>query len=124
MKVKQLSELEQEAMNIVWECKECSIREIRARLKKRLAYTTVATILQRLDDKGFVSRKESGIFLIYSAKVTKERYIKNLAKSFVGKFFNSFGDTAMASFVDSLDNLPKKKRDYLLRLLGESNENK
>lgn len=124
MKVKQLSDLEQEAMNIVWECQECAIREVRSRLKKKLAYTTVATILQRLDDKGFVSRKESGIFLIYSPKVTKERYSKNLAKSFVSKFFNSFGDAAMASFVDSLDNLPKKKRDYLLRLLGENNENK
>lgn len=124
MRTKQLSGLEQEVMNVIWKCQKCSVKEVRSRLEKKLAYTTVATILQRLHNKGFVAKKKSGVFQLYSPRITKELYSKNLATSFVSKFFNSFGDLALASFVDSLDDLPRKKRDYLLRLLEKHDKSK
>lgn len=124
MKARQLSGLEQAVMSVVWKYKRCSVKEARSRLKKKLAYTTVATILQRLQGKGFVTRKKNGPVLLYAPRVTKELYSRNLVQSFINKFLNSFGDVAIASFADSLDNLPKKKRDYLLKLLERHDENK
>ena len=119
MRMKQLSELEQEVMNIVWELDECSVRNVLQRINKNrnLAYTTVATILQRLHEKGLVERKSDGIAFLYSPKLSKESYSKNLVQSFINKFFASFGDVAVASFAQSIDKLPKKKKEYLLELL-------
>ena len=106
-------------MDIVWESKNCPARDVLTKLErdKKLAYTTVATILQRLYDKGLLVRKESSTGYIYSPKVSKEKYTKNVAQSFLKKFIDSFGDTAIASFADSIDKLPEKRRKYFLEIL-------
>ena len=125
MKSTSLGELEKQIMDIVWESQNCSARDVLNILKKdkKLAYTTVATILQRLYDKGLLIRKENSAGHIYIPKVSKEKYIKNVASSFLKKFINSFGDTAIVSFVDSIDKLPDKKRKYFLKILEEYDKN-
>lgn len=121
-----LGELEQQIMDIVWEQKQCSTRDVIKMLEKdrKLAYTTVATILQRLHDKGLLSRKKSFAGHIYSPKISKEKYTKNVAASFLKKFINSFGDSAIASFAESIETLPSEKREYFLKLLEENDKNK
>lgn len=125
MQAKSLSNLEQKVMEIVWKYRECSVRVVHKQLNKRrkLAYTTVATILQRLFDKGLVQRKRQGLAYIYSPKLSKELYSKSLAGSFLHKFINSFGDVAIASFAASIESLPKRKRDYFIKLLEEYEKN-
>lgn len=126
MKTTSLGELEQQIMDIVWERKQCSAREVLTKLEKnkKLAYTTVATILQRLYEKGLVKRTDDNSGYIYSPKLSKESYSRNIARSFLKKFINSFGDTAIASFAQSVDKLPTKKREYFLKLLEEHDKNK
>ena len=126
MKTTSLGELEQQIMDIVWERKQCSAREVLTKLEKnkKLAYTTVATILQRLYEKGLVKRTDDNSGYIYSPKLSKESYSRNIAQSFLKKFINSFGDTAIASFAQSVDRLPTKKREYFLKLLEEHDKNK
>ncbi|OGE17965.1 hypothetical protein A2769_02010 [Candidatus Daviesbacteria bacterium RIFCSPHIGHO2_01_FULL_37_27] len=121
-----LGELEKEVMDILWEHKNCSARDVLIKLQKdrKLAYTTVATVLQRLYDKGLVKRTEDKSGHIYSPKLSKESYSKNIAQSFLKKFIDSFGDTAIASFADSIDKLPAKKKDYFLKLLDDHDKNK
>lgn len=126
MKAASLGDLEKQIMDIVWESKHCSARDVLTKLQKnrKLAYTTVATILQRLYDKRLISRKEEKAVHIYSPRVSKESYSRNIAQTFLKKFINSFGDTAIASFAESIDKLPDKKRKYFLELLGEYDKNK
>jgi len=126
MKTAALGDLEKQAMDIVWKQKRCSARDVLTKLAKdkKLAYTTVATILQRLFDKGLLSRKENTAGHIYSPKISREKYTKNFSSSFLKRFINSFGDTAIASFADSIEKLPSKKRQYFLKLLEEHDKNK
>lgn len=124
MKQKQLSELEQQVMQVVWLEKKCSVRDILGKLHKNYAYTTVATILHRLQAKGLVNKKTQKDGHVYSAKISKESYSKNIAQVFVKKFVDSFGDTAVASFAQSIDKLPYKKRKYFLSILNEYDKSK
>lgn len=126
MKTNTLGELEKQVMDIVWDCKQCSTRDILTKLKKEknLAYTTVATILQRLHYKGLVRRTDGKSGHIYSPKVSKQSYSRNIAQTFLRKFINSFGDIAIASFAESIDKLSEKKRKYFLEILEEHDENK
>ena len=121
MKQKALSNLEQEVMNIVWEHPESSVRDVMTKLtkNKKLAYPTVATILRRLDEKGFVTKNTKEMTFFYTPKVSKEKYSTGLASSFIKKFVQSFGNMAMSSFAESIDELPREKRDYFLKLLNE-----
>lgn len=126
MKAVSLGELEQQVMYIVWEQRKCSARDVLNKLvdEKKLAYTTVATILQRLYDKGLVRRIDDKSGHIYSPKVSKQLYSRNIAQTFLKKFINSFGDIAIASFAESIDKLPEKKRKYFLDILEEHDNNK
>lgn len=118
MTTKTISPLEQKVMELIWKEQICTVREIHKRLHSgKLAYTTVATILQRLYNKGLVDRKEQGRAYIFSPKLSKESYSKKMVKNFLNRFFGSFGDVAIASFAESVDQLPKEKREYLLKLL-------
>ncbi len=126
MKTATLGELEKQIMDIIWESKHSSARDVLIQIEKdkKLAYTTIGTILQRLFDKGLLLRKEDKSGYIYSPKLSKEKYSKNFARVFLKNFINSFGDTAIASFADSIDSLPSEKRDYFLKLLDENDKNK
>lgn len=111
-------------MSIVWTLGKCSVRDVLNKLntEKKLAYTTVATLLQRLYGKGLVNRNDDNLTLLYSPKISKETYGKKMAKLLTNSFFKSYGDTAIASFAESIDKLPKQKREYFLKLLNKKNE--
>lgn len=126
MKAVSLGELEKQVMDIVWKKQQCSARDVLTTLEKakKLAYTTIATILQRLYDKELLNRKESTVGHIYSPKVSKETYTKSVAQFFLKSFISSFGDTAIASFANSVDKLPDKKRKYFLEMLEDHDKSK
>ena len=120
---KSMSKLEQEVMAIIWKCKSCSVRDVMAKLANtKLAYTTVATILQRLYKKGIVARKGLGVSFVYLPKVTKETYARKIAQVFIKSFYSAFSDTAIVSFAESIETLPKEKKSYFLKLLQNKNE--
>ena len=122
-----LTIFEQRIMDIVWRKRQaCSIRDIVDEIQndKPVAYTTVATMVQRLYDKNLLVRKGDGKGFVYSPRLTKESYAKRIARSFFEHFFKSYGDIALASFAESIEDLPEDKRTYLLELLEQHERTK
>lgn len=126
MEHKHLGELEQTIMDIVWRDEQTSATRVLRELKKerRIAYTTIATILQRLYDKGLVQRHKKDGCYQYEAKVEKEHFIQHISSSFLNRLMGSFGDTALASFARSIDTLPPEKRKLLLQQLESYEQQK
>lgn len=86
-----LTRFELEVMDALWELGSASIREIQERLpeKKRPAYTTVQTIIRRLEEKGAVRQvKKIGNAFIFEPAVTRKaahnRLINDLLQLFGG----------------------------------------
>jgi BlaI family transcriptional regulator, penicillinase repressor len=86
-----LTRFELEVMGALWELGSGSIREIHERLpeKKRAAYTTIQTIVRRLEEKGAVRQlKKIGNALIFEPVVTRKaahhRLISDLLELFGG----------------------------------------
>ena len=70
-----LTKLEMEIMGVVWTLGSASVREIQEHLpeRKRPAYTTVQTIIYRLEEKGAVRRvKKIGNAHIFEAVITRK----------------------------------------------------
>ena len=126
MRQKTLSGLEQQVMNIVWECNQCTVRDVLTVLNKKreIAYPTVATILRRLEKKGLVTTNKKEMTFFYRPKISKVAYSKGLTTSFLKTQVSSFGSLAMASFVESLDELPEAERKHFLELLNKHGKNK
>ncbi len=126
MRPKALSNLELEIMKVVWECQRCSVRDVLRQVgnSRKLAYTTVATILQRLHKKGLVERKSDKLAYIYSPMLSKKSYGKQLTELFIKRFVRSFGDVAIASFAEGIESLPLQKRNNLLTQLQNYDKSK
>ena len=90
-KTVKLTKFELEVMHAMWELGSASVRELQEQLpeKKRPAYTTVQTIVRRLEEKGAVRRlKKIGNALIFEPVVTRRathhRLISELLELFGG----------------------------------------
>ena len=68
-----LSDLQLAIMNVLWTEGAAATAEVHEKVnrEKSLAYTTVATLLKRLEEKGVVSHKRDGRQFIYSAKIPR-----------------------------------------------------
>lgn len=88
-----LTRLELEIMDFVWQLGESSVREIHEAIpeERRPAYTTVQTILQRLEQKGAVRRtRKVGNALMFEAAVTRRSAYRRL----VDELLDLFGGSA------------------------------
>ncbi|MEA1994139.1 MAG: BlaI/MecI/CopY family transcriptional regulator [Euryarchaeota archaeon] len=119
-----LGSLEKEIMEIVWEDKEVDARHVQSVIKKRrkIAYTTVNTVLSRLVDKKLLKARKigsrGGFKYIYSSMDTKERYEKKVIDATLSRLLKSFGGTTIKYFSENL-NLSKEEVNVLRRKLEE-----
>ena len=66
-------------MDVLWRAGELSVREVHEALSKDSAYTTVQTILQRLEQKGAVRRtRKVGNALMFEAAITRRSVYRRL----------------------------------------------
>jgi predicted transcriptional regulator len=107
--------LEHDIMAVLWAA-ECPLLpgEIKDRLAADLAYSSVATVLGRLQIKGLVSRSERGRAYAYEPCVDESQ----LAVRRIGEVLSSASDKAqvLAGFVGSLS---RKDIASLRAMLGD-----
>jgi BlaI family penicillinase repressor len=61
-----LGDLQKAVMEIVWSLGEASVNQVRAKLgRRKLAYTTVLSVMQKLDKAGWLTHREEGRAYVY-----------------------------------------------------------
>jgi predicted transcriptional regulator len=118
-----LHELEAEVMEEVWRRDEATVREILDALNrgpKQRAYTTIMTIMARLDRKGLLARKRSGKADVYRPVMSRDDYLEARARARVEELVADYGDVALAHFARQLETLDPKRRRQLRKLAEES----
>ena len=66
--VDQLGELQRDVMHIVWELGEATVQQVRQQLKrtKQPAYTTVLSVMQKLEKQGWLRHRLEGRQYVYA----------------------------------------------------------
>ncbi|WP_227270177.1 BlaI/MecI/CopY family transcriptional regulator [Roseobacter weihaiensis] len=97
-----LTEVELEFMNELWALGEGTVRDVLSQLPedRNLAYTSAATILRILEQKGFVTSRKSGKQHVYKPSLAKDTYQSRSLKDLSMKLF----DDTPASLVARLVN--------------------
>ncbi len=114
-----ISDSEYEVMEVIWETGETSVPEVHRRLseKRKWAYNTVATFMQRLSEKGFLEIRKNGKSNSYNYVVTKEDYKKSLTKDFLDSIHSGSKKSLIASLFDK--KLPDETIDKLIDMIDK-----
>jgi predicted transcriptional regulator len=97
-----LTAVELEFMNQLWALGEGSVRDVLASLAphRNLAYTSAATILRILDEKGFVTSTKKGKTFIYKPVLAKDAYQTRSLQDLSAKLFDNTPASLVARLVD------------------------
>ncbi len=87
-----LGDAELEVLKVLWDAgTPMTVREVLGVIQQNgrdLAYTTVLTMMTRLEAKGVVAANKSGPAYVYRPKVSRERVTKDRLQGLIEQLFN------------------------------------
>lgn len=118
---KVLGKLESEIMEIIWHKKKSvsvkSIAEV-INKKRKIAYTTVMTIMCRLADKGILKRHLDGQCYLYKPRLTREQFTARAVHAIFSATVSNLGQEVFVHFVKEIQKISPNKRQELLKILN------
>ena len=105
-------------MKVVWRLKNVSVREVYETLRERrpVAYTTVMTMMNTLEGKGYLKKELDGRAFRYRPAVPERRVVTRMVKEFVERVFDGSTAPLLALLVTSTE-LSDVEREELRRLI-------
>lgn len=113
-----LTEVELEFMTELWALSQGSVRDVLARLapERNLAYTSAATILRIMDEKGFVTSEKQGKTFIYKPALAKNTYQSKTLRDLSEKLFDGTPASLVARLVND-DGISEEALEEIRALL-------
>jgi len=119
-----LSKTEEDLMNYLWKLEKAFMKDLLdAYPEPKPATTTVATLLKRMTDKGFIDYKLYGKSREYFPLVKKKDYFSKHVNGLIKNFFNDSA-SQFASFFTKETNLTKEELEDLKKLIDNEIKNK
>lgn len=104
-------------MRVLWTTPTASVEEVRGALPEARAYNTVQTVLNRLAERGLVSRRREGRTIRYSATISEADYLSSSMGSLLSGATPEVRLAALANLAEQLPpselnalRKPKRKR--------------
>jgi predicted transcriptional regulator len=118
-KTKTLTKGEEDIMKILWMLGKGTVNDILDHCDEpKPKYTTVATFLKLLEDKGFAGHTSTGKSNMYYPVVEQKEYAGSVAGNMLDSFFGG-SLVQMLSFFSSEKKLSSKEKQDLLKLAQE-----
>jgi len=100
MEIDELSPAEREVMEVVWHRGEVTAREARDALPRAVARNTVRTLLERMEEKGWVTHREVGRAFVYRAARPREESIGRKVREIVDTVCGGSPEALVAALLD------------------------
>src|SRR5215475_3574843 len=100
-KSEQLTPLETEIMNVLWEISPATVQTVQQRLPRELAYTTVQTMLNVLVRKKKVRRTLKDRAYYYRPVVSREKVAGHAITDLIDRLFGGSAESLVMSLVES-----------------------
>jgi predicted transcriptional regulator len=121
-----LGETEMEVLNHVWDCGEATVSDIHERILKnrKVAYTTIMTVMKNLSEKGFLKYRKDGVTYVYSAAKDPSEVQFSLINKLVNKVFRGSPSALVQTLVqnEEISEEELKQIKDLIRQLGDEHE--
>ncbi|HMF10893.1 MAG TPA: BlaI/MecI/CopY family transcriptional regulator [Gemmataceae bacterium] len=109
-----LGDLQLRIMKVLWERGEASVAEVHDALgaDAGLAYTTVATMLRKMETRGLVTHASEGRRFVYRAAIAPDVVTRSMANDVLERLFEG----RLADMLDHLLSTREVSRDELRAL--------
>lgn len=120
--MEKLTHQEETVMLHVWQLKECVVKDILNEMDEpKPPYTTVASIVRNLEQKGYLNSKKYGNVYVYTPKIAEDDYKKAFMSSVVKSYFEDSYKELVSFFVKE-EKISEEELKEIIRMIdrGES----
>ena len=112
----EFADRELDVMSVLWERGSGTVAEVRDAIADDLAYTTVLTVLQTLEEKGHVRHEQEGRAYRYYPTVEAEEAGRSALRRIREKIFQGSAEHLLAQFVSDRELSEEELRRLRSRL--------
>ncbi len=89
-------------MKIVWEFERATVRDVYESLlkRRRIAYTTVMTMMKILETKGYLKKSQEDRAYVYRPSQPKQSVVRAMVREFVNRVFNGSAEPLLVHLVE------------------------
>ena len=106
-----ISETELDVLKELWENGPATVRVLNERLRRqgrRWAYTTVLTLLQRLEAKGYVASDKSGVAHVFRPALTRDKLLQQRLKDLANQLCEGTATPLVLALVEGQRFTPEE----------------
>ena len=105
-------------MKIVWERDQVTVRDVYEALleKRKVAYTTVMTMMNILEQKGHLEKTQEERAYVYRSTRPRNQVIRGMVREFVNRVFNGSAEPLLLHLVEDR-KLSEKDIDEIRALI-------
>jgi BlaI family penicillinase repressor len=116
--VHRLGDLQLKIMKVLWDREEASVSEVHRALGDSLAYTTVATLLRKMEDRHLVQHRIEDRKFLYTPRVKAEAVTRDMSEHLVERLFEG-SLTDMVSHLLKTHDVSLEELDRLEKMIAE-----
>lgn len=117
-------ELQAQIMSALWRLGHGTVDQVRSALpdRSRSGYTTVQTVMNRLAERGLLTRQEGGNAIVYRPVLTEAEYLSRTIGRSLSDASTDARQTVLAQLIGSLDGQEVTKLRRLARRLARERD--
>ena len=117
--MKKLSRKEEELMQVIWDLDKAFVKDAIEHLPDpKPHYNTIATLMKRLEEKGYLAHQEYGGSYEYYPIVGKENYKHTFMKKVLNTFFDNSYLNMLAYFAKE-EKIDAEQMKELVKMIGK-----
>jgi BlaI family transcriptional regulator, penicillinase repressor len=116
-----LTPQELEIMKLVWERENATVRDVYEALleNRKIAYTTVMTMMKILETKGYLKKTRQDRAFLYRPTRPKNQVIGGMLREFIDRVFNGAAEPLVVHLVKD-KRLKERDLQKIVRMVEES----
>jgi BlaI family transcriptional regulator, penicillinase repressor len=97
-----LTEQELEIMKVVWQLEKATVRQVYETMleRRRIAYTTVMTMMNILEQKGYLKKQQHDRAYVYQPSQPQKQVIRSMVREFIDRVFNGSAEPLLVHLVE------------------------
>lgn len=110
-------------MKVVWRLDTPTVRAVYEALRKTrpIAYTTVMTMMNVLEDKGYLEKKSNGRAHVYTPTKPRHQVVGAMVRDFVDRVFDGASSSLLLHLARD-SRLSERQRKAVQRIIEEMDE--
>ncbi len=115
-----LGETEMEVLQHVWQLGKATVAEVQERIlnSRKVAYTTIMTVMKKLSDKGYLSYEKDGATYVYEPARSRQDVQQSLISNLVDQAFNG-SPAALIQTLVKREDLSEEERARILEFIED-----